>query len=508
LINGWPTGLNTAQATHNFTQSMTNRDQTFCRTNGTAAPNDWPSLVSQTGSGGVSDSDNLVPFGAGVHRRPTDETYGGESDAQTVARLADLPLLDFGRVRVEEAKRLKVSVAILDKVVGRARCSDSGDNDSSAPLFPDTEPWPEGVDGAALLGSLSVSFERHVVLPPGAADALALWCLHAHTHSTATISPILAITSPTPECGKTTLLTLLGALVPKPLSASNITAAALFRAVEKWSPTMLVDEADTFLRSSDELRGILNSGHNRAGAFVIRTQGDDHEPKKFRTWSPKAVALIGKLPPTLASRGLHIELRRKAIGEKAEPVRADRLGHLVPLNRQAIRFAADNELRLSQKDPELPPTLTGRRADNWRHLFAIAEIAGGEWPERARLAAQCLSSLDEGQTAAVDLLEDIRRLFSEEATDRQLSGEIVKRLAAMEDRPWPEWRNGQPITAVQMARLLKPFGISPKTIRTTTGRAKGYHRDDFCDVFDRYLPAERASVTTPERLPKTPIFNP
>ena len=173
---------------------------------------------------------------------------------------------------------------------------------------------------------MAYTFTRHVVLPVGGADAAALWTLHAHAHDTAAISPILAITSPTPECGKTTLLTLLGALVPKPLAASNITAAPLFRAVEKWRPTLLIDEADTFLRDSDELRGIINSGHNRGAAFVIRSVGDDHEPRQFMTWAPKVIALIGKLPPTLASRAIHIEMRRLGPGETVEPVRADRLG--------------------------------------------------------------------------------------------------------------------------------------------------------------------------------------
>lgn len=45
-----------------------------------------------------------------------------------------------------------------------------------------------------------------------------------------------------------------------------------------WKPTMLIDEADTFLCDNDELRGVLNTGHTRATAYVIRTVGEDHEP--------------------------------------------------------------------------------------------------------------------------------------------------------------------------------------------------------------------------------------
>jgi hypothetical protein len=159
--------------------------------------------------------------------------------------------------------------------------------------------------------------------------------LFTHAHDCFEISPVLAATSPAPECGKTTLLTLLGELVPSPLPASNITGPALFRAVEKWSPTVLIDEADTFLRDSDELRGILNSGHNKRNAWVVRTQGDDYEPRRFSTWAPKAVALIGKLPPTLSSRSLHIRLQRKLATDQVTPL----LAHLVPLHRKAARWA-------------------------------------------------------------------------------------------------------------------------------------------------------------------------
>src|SRR5262249_4841654 len=109
---------------------------------------------------------------------------------------------------------------------------------------------------------------------------------------------------------KSTVLTLIGALTPRALSASNITPAAVFRTVEKWHPTLIIDEADTFLKDNDDLRGILNCGHHRANAYVLRPTGDNHEPKRFCTWAPKVVALIGKLPPTLASRAIHVRLKR------------------------------------------------------------------------------------------------------------------------------------------------------------------------------------------------------
>src|SRR5262245_61033718 len=247
---------------------------------------------------------------------PYAQPVSKETEQEMLARLAMLSAFEYERLREAEARKLKVRPATLDKEVAKARAIETAAAPEVDDFLVDREPWPEPVDLADLLDRVTETFKSHMVLPAGAAEALALWVMHAHAHDCSMISPVLGITSPTPECGKTTLLSMLGALVPRALPASNITAAALFRAVEKWQPTLLIDEADTFLRSSDEMRGILNSGHQRVNAYVIRTTGDDHEPKRFRTWVPKAIALIGKLPATLTSRA---SSRRERQGTPARP---------------------------------------------------------------------------------------------------------------------------------------------------------------------------------------------
>src|SRR5262245_20818503 len=246
---------------------------------------------------------------------------------ESVARLAAMSPLEYDQVREAEAARLKVRIGTLDQEVAKARNQARAEDSDAVEFLIDPEPWPEPVAGADLLDRITSMADAHLVLPKGGAEAMALWIIHAHAHDCFGISPVLSFTSPTPECGKTTCLTFTGALVPRACPSSNITPAALFRAVERWQPTLLTDEADTFLKSSDDLRGVLNSGHQRANAFVLRTAGDDHEPRRFRTWAPKAVALIGKLPPTLASRAINIELRRKMADEVVRPLRADRLDH-------------------------------------------------------------------------------------------------------------------------------------------------------------------------------------
>ena len=375
-----------------------------------------------------------------------------------------------------------------------------GFNQGSGLTLTDPEPWHERVDGATLLTTLAALFSLHLSLPQGAATALALWTVFTYVHDAAAVSPLLAITSATMRSGKSTLVILLGALVRRPISVSNITTAALYRAVEKFRPTLLIDEGDTFLREQNELRGILNSGHTRATAVVIRSVGDDHDARTFSTWSPKAIAMIGRLPDTLTDRAIEIRLRRRAKHENVERLRQDRLQQHEPLRRRAARWAADNIDVLRKSDPEVPSYLNDRAADNWRALFAIADAAGGEWPARAREAARHLCG---GATAEVEgdylvqLLADLCALFGDTRTS-MTSEEIVSALGRMEDRPWPEWKRGRPISTKQLANLLARFGVRPVKLNSSR---RGYKLEDFDDSFTRYLPPTDAEVGDQQLVP-------
>ena len=147
----------------------------------------------------------------------------------------------------------------------------------------DIEPWPEPVDGAALLDDLVATFLQYLSLPEGAAVLLALWVMFTHAFEAVEVSPRLVFTSPEPECGKTTALSLLGRLVWRPALASNISPAVIYRIIERYRPTLLLDEADTYLEARDDLAGILNSGHTPQTADVWRCDGERYEPKPFST---------------------------------------------------------------------------------------------------------------------------------------------------------------------------------------------------------------------------------
>jgi putative DNA primase/helicase len=144
-----------------------------------------------------------------------------------------------------------------------------------------------------------------------------------------------------------------------------------------------------------------------------------------------------------------------------------------------------------------------RLADNWRPLFAIAEIAGGDWPKRCADASAKLTcrDSDDCESLRILLLADIREILAGEwplledgegpmPVERTFSKTLVEQICSMTERPWPEARRGKPVSEQWMAKQLANFRIHSKTLRIGEERAKGYEPGQFSNAFARYLPIE------------------
>src|SRR5262249_50252060 len=353
--------------------------------------------------------------------------------------------------------------------------------------------WNEPVDGAVLLSDIERVFVRYVFLPTGASVALPLWTLHAWTMDAGDISPFMVLISPTKRCGKTTVLIILSYLTPRAELPSNISPSALFRYIEAVRPTLLIDEADSFVKDNEELRGILNSGHTKAAAYVIRNVevNGEFKPRRFSTWAPKAIATIRGLAHTLEARAIVVTLQRKPREAKVERLRRRDTEELKIIRSQVARWAADNFDHLVDPDPMVPEVLNDRAADNWRPLLAIADLAGGAWPEHARRAACLLSGEEQDSAVNVELLRDIRIAFGDDEVLR--SADLVEKLIADPERPWADWKHGRPLTQKQLGGLLRPFGITSETINLGGGQyAKGYRRVHFEGTWTAYCPGQNA----------------
>jgi putative DNA primase/helicase len=202
---------------------------------------------------------------------------------------------------------------VLDAEVKKAsQVALSQDKDT---MFRIVEVWPEPVNGAALLDELVAVIHRFIICDRDTAIATALWCVMTWLIDRFQVAPLAIITAPEKRCGKSQLLSLIGRLSNRPLVASNISPSAVFRVIEAHRPTLLIDEADTFMRDNEELRGVINSGHTRQAAYVVRCVGDEHEPVQFSTWGAKALSGIGHLVD------YHAKLTREGVRTKSWTIR-------------------------------------------------------------------------------------------------------------------------------------------------------------------------------------------
>lgn len=255
---------------------------------------------------------------------------------------------------------------------------------------------PDG-HGAALLDELSVAVGRYVVLPtPEARVAVVLWIAATHGQTAFQHATRLAINSPEKRCGKSRLLDVIEATCHKPLMTINATVPALFRSIDAADPpTLLLDEADAIWSTkksgdgAEDLRALINAGFSR-GRPVLRCVGSQQTPTQFASFAMAALAGIGDcLPDTVNDRAVRITMRRRTIGESVQSYRHRR--DALPLHSLRDRvgeWVKEHIAELTAAEPQIP--LEDRAADTWEPLVAIADVAGGHWPAKARSAALVL----------------------------------------------------------------------------------------------------------------------
>jgi Protein of unknown function (DUF3631) len=347
-----------------------------------------------------------------------------------------------------------------------------------------------------LLSATAGSFHRFVVMTDQQADACALWVAHTHVIEAFRMTPYLNPQSATKQSGKTRLLEVLRPLCARSIDTDGMTPAALVRTVDVERPTLLLDETDSSFNGSKELaealRGILNSGFRARGNFrKCVGEGANVTVRSYSTFGAKAIAGIGQLPDTVADRSIPVRLRRRAPGERIEEFFEEEWEEdAKPIANGLAGALASKRDKLASARPIRPDGISDRAKDAWKPLLAIADLAGGEWPARARHAAQVLCGhreLDE-EEIGIRLLGALCAAFERRDTDKLTSSELVAYLHEQKDEPWADWSRGNPISARKVADLLRPFEIRPKDMRTNEGTKRGYELKRCEDAFGRYLP--------------------
>ncbi|MER5298958.1 DUF3631 domain-containing protein [Streptomyces lasiicapitis] len=380
-------------------------------------------------------------------------------------------------------------------------------------------PPAPSIDGAALLDEVEAFHRRFNVFPTEAAYvAVTLWDAHAHLMDALDGTARIAFLSPEPGSGKSRALEIIETLTPRAATTVNASANALFRLVsaDEGTPTVLFDEIDTVFGpkagGNEEVRGFLNSGYRR-GAKSLRCIGDGSDQKAAFLPSFCAVAMagLGSLPDTILTRSVIIRMRKKAPNETCEPYRRrvhEKQGNALR-DRLADWTAAVHD-QVSEAWPEMPDGVVDRPADVWEPLLAVADAAGGHWPERARAACIALIKAASGGDEAslgVRLLTDLRdRVFC--GVDKMPTAAILEVLLALDDAPWADMsEDGQvikPLTARRLSKLLSQYvrpddtPIKPKGIRVGSTTPKGYYAEDLSDAWARYCPPPPGESATAE----------
>jgi hypothetical protein len=357
---------------------------------------------------------------------------------------------------------------------------------------------------AALGGNLTLAkaldlarakLTRYVVFPcPEAADAAALYAAATHAVPRLEFAARLVVKSPVKRCGKSRLLDVLAQLVRRPLLTSDISAAALVRSIDPDDPpTIMLDEADATFgalkgdEKAEHLRGILNAGFSRDRPYRrwdVTTRGLEDCP----TFAMAVLAGIGSLPDTIEDRAVVIELRRKSPSERVAKYRTrrDKPGVAAAGVRLAAALGPYADA-IGDAEPDMPEGLDDRAEDVWEAMIAIADLAGGDWPGRARKAAVELSGNGTGadSTLGERLLADLRDVFG--GADSMHGEAILTGLHKISEAPWGDYF-GRPLNARDLAKLLRPYGVRSVDVKIDGVTKRGYRREHLHDPWTRYLP--------------------
>ena len=243
-------------------------------------------------------------------------------------------------------------------------------------------------------------------------------------------------------------------------------------------------------KDNEEIRGLLNAGHRRgavAGRCVVR--GKIVETEEIPAYCAVALAGLGGLPDTLLSRSVVVRMRRRAPGERVEPYRRREhapTGHGL---RDRLAAWADTVLgKVTGAWPAIPDGIADRDADIWEPLLAVADVAGGHWPKRARVAAVALvaDSKESTPSLGIRLLVDLHTVFG--VADVMSTESILAALHKLDEAPWADLR-GLPLNARGLAGRLRQYGVKSADVRLGEWNGKGYKREDLWDAWSRYLPS-------------------
>ncbi len=409
---------------------------------------------------------------------------------KVISDLAQLDELSYQIKKRTIAKDLGMGVNDLDKVVKQERQGLEVSKITS--IIDDVEPHPAHVNGDELAHEILAIIKSHIVCNDAVAVSVTLWIFFTWCIDVCHIAPIAWINAPEKGCGKTQLATLMGRMSRRTIATANISPASLFRCIDRYSPTLVIDEADSFFNNNDDLRGIVNAGFSRDICHLWRCVGDNNEPAPFNVFGAKIISGIGKLPSTVMDRSISITLKRALPHEKRQRVKSLPKATTSTIKAKLARWSDDNMAKVAMSKPNIPESIYNREFDTWEILFQIADTLGGNWLKLVTNACLVISEVDNKEpTEGEELLNDIKAVFELQGVENIATRDLLAALVGADNdgltKRWATSNKGQPMTDRQLAKRLKGFGVNSKQIRFGEKNLMGYTLESFKDVFSRYL---------------------
>ena len=387
--------------------------------------------------------------------------------------------------------------------------------------FEQIEPWPEPVSLSEAFDGAVTLFRTYMLMTEAQIAAVVLWCATTFLYDLLQIHAYLGITAPTKRCGKTTLVNLVALFVRQGLIvAGRVSAAYIYRAIDRLRPTFIVDESQAIFRKSPDVEDIFNAGHVRSTAYVglVEKVNDEFVERRFNVFCPKVIGLKGKIrDDSLQDRVIEIRLSRIHESDQKEDF-WDVFGKIpqaelfIECRRKFVRAVMDCAETFKNHEPELPKFSNGRLKQNWKPLWILAELADepagaekgkGYWCEKLTEAIEECEEEALSEPSFLDYLVKSLKEFCEEYQKRPsiLTRKPVQRdlipteeilshatgLNSDKEAPWMV--KGEGLSPERLARELRGFKVKKIQRRIDVGQkpVRGYsYRALQKKVFERY----------------------
>jgi len=356
------------------------------------------------------------------------------------------------------------------------------------------EPWDEPVNARELLAAAAAQFEKYIIIHDRViAPIVPLWIAFAWVIDIATFSPILIFQGGDTEMAKSAASEVVSLLTPRAYMLVEPTGPAFYRFVDRLRPSLFLDDADKLLLRRPDLAHIVNSSWKR-GNYIPRTDahGVVHLFDAFGPRCLNGIDLLAHLAPATRTRCITIDML-PALEEEKDQITSMRYAaedeNFVILRRKFLRWATDNMAVLKSAKPKMPDGFFSRLEENYHLLFAIADLAGGDWPKKARAAAIKASREHSEPSLGKRLLAILFDLSTRYGV--LLTSKELEQLVPAEDDEFANY-HGHSINKYEIAALLKPYcRIRPKLIHPRGGKTadRGYNtaEPEFTTAFRHYL---------------------